>query len=171
MDLIGWATNEPIVRDSEWFTLNFRECELSLYRLSFSILKNVQDSQDALSETALKAYKYRNRLKDDKLFKAWISKILIREAYKIIKTRNKVQWIPLEECKGSIEEDGLYGDLMEIIKSLPEDLAEVLVLFYYENYSVKEIAYIVGAREGTIKSRLFRGRQVLKKYLDDIEEV
>lgn len=170
MDLIGIFTNDIAVRDNEWFTKKFRECEPNLYRLAFSILKNVADSQDALSEAALKAYQYRNKLKKEEMFKAWMSKILIREAYKIIKKRNNVHTIPLEECGEIVEEDGLKGELIECIKTLPADLAEALVLYYYEDYTVKEIAYIVGVREGTIKSRLFRGRQILKKYLKSDEE-
>ena len=166
MDLVRGARIVTCEYGQEWFVSNIRSIEGSLYRLAFSILKNVQDSEDALSEATLKAYKYRHRLKDKGAFKAWMSKIVIREAYKILKKNKRIISVPLEECEEVVSNDGLHGELIEIIKTFPPDLATVLILFYYEKYTVKEIAHIVGVREGTVKSRLYRGREELRQTIE-----
>ena len=137
MDLVRGARIVTCEYGQEWFVSNIRSIEGSLYRLAFSILKNVQDSEDALSEATLKAYKYRHRLKDKGAFKAWMSKIVIREAYKILKKNKRIISMPLEECEEIVSDDGLHGELIEIIKTFSPDLATVLILFYYEKYTVK----------------------------------
>lgn len=166
MEFVEEIRESDSENENEWFISNIRNIEGSLYRLAYSILKNVADSEDALSETILKAYKYRHKLKDNSAFKAWMSKILIRESYKILKKNKRINSVPLEEIEETCTHDGLQGELIEIIKTLPPDLATVLILFYYEKYTVKEITHIVRVREGTVKSRLYRGRSELKKYLE-----
>ena len=165
MDLVEATRGMEHENDHEWFTSNVRKIEDSLYRLAFSILKNRADSEDALSEAILKGYKYRSKLKDDTAFKAWLSKILIREAYKILKKNKRLISIPLEECEEMSDDDGLQGELIEVIKTLSPDLSTVLILYYYEKYTVKEIAHIVRVREGTVKSRLYRGREELRQHI------
>lgn len=165
MDWVEVSREITYENEQEWFASNIRQIESSLYRLAFSILKNIPDSEDALSEAILKAYKYRNKLKDSQAFKAWVSKILVREAYKVLKKNKRIMSVPLEEYEEIGVNDGLQGELMEVIKTLPADLATVLILYYYDQYTVKEIAHIVEVREGTVKSRLYRGREELKQHL------
>ena len=165
MDLAEVTREVVYENEHEWFTSNVRKIEVSLYRLAFSILKSIPDSEDALSEAILKAYKYRNKLKDSSAFKAWMSKILIREAYKILKKNKRIINMPLEGYEETAASDGLQGELIEVIKTLTADLATVLILYYYDKYTVKEIAHIVGVREGTVKSRLYRGREELRHHI------
>ncbi len=147
------------------FVLQIKELQGSLYRLAYGILKNVQDSEDAISESILMAYKYKNKLRSQEAFRPWITKILIRESYKILNKNKKIMKVSLEECHELTSEDGLRGELIEVIKELPDELSVVLILFYYEEYTVKEIAKLVSLREGTVKSRLYRGREKLKQCI------
>lgn len=171
MDLIEISSIVPTNIEENQFVTKVKELEGSLYRLAYSILKNVQDSEDAISETILMAYKYRNKLKKQEAFRPWITQILIRESYKLLKKNKRVMKVSLEECHELVKEDGLGGELIEIIKELPDELSIILILFYYEDYTVKEIAKLASLREGTVKSRLYRGRELLKQYILRDKEV
>ena len=68
------------------------------------------------------------------------------------------------------KEDKLYTDLYDAIDDLPEDLRVAVTLFYIEGFSIAEIAKMLGSRENTVKTRLYRGRNQLRKILGDKEE-
>lgn len=147
-----------------------REAESTLYRVAMSILKNDADSGDAVQEALLKAFEKLDTLQEEKYFKTWLTRILIHECYQI--RRKSKRLVPYEEYveREPGKEDQVYTDLYAAIEKLPEDLRIAVTLFYIEGFSIAEIAQIVGSRENTIKTRLYRGRMQLRKSLGDKEE-
>ncbi|MBR5798684.1 MAG: sigma-70 family RNA polymerase sigma factor [Lachnospiraceae bacterium] len=136
----------------------------NMYRLALSILQNQYDAEDAVSESVLKAYKNLDRLQDADKFKSWILQITANEARMIYRKRKKHYYADnMEALMPSFEED--YHELWDVVMLLLRPYREVIILFYYERFSIAEIARILQVREGTVKSRLARGRRMLKEFL------
>lgn len=138
----------------------------SLYRVAFSILRNDEEIYDAISNTTVIVFEKIKTLKKEEFFKTWITRILMNECYKIYNQNKKI--IHLETYK---QEELSYNDtyvdleMKTFIKSLDKDLQKIVVLYYFEEFSVKEIAELVKVPEGTVKSRLSRARNELSKLL------
>lgn len=150
----------------ETFVDLIQQNKISLYRLSKSILKNEADVEDAISETILKAYKSIDNLKSFDSFKPWLMKILVNECYSILKQHKKIE---LQEdfsaCTGSYEDK--HGDgLMVYLERLEENFKSVVILFYYEDLSIKDISKILKISEGTVKSRLSRAKAKLREIMN-----
>lgn len=148
----------------------------SLYRVSKSILKNDADCEDAVSEAIVKAFGNLASLKKDKHAKTWLTRILINECFHIRKQRKKVtllseedSWVleRREENSGNLLEVERYSEIYHFIGKLKENQRLAVILYYYEGYSVKEIASIMEVTQGTVKSRLGRARKILKQYLEE----
>ena len=138
----------------------------SMYRVAFSILKTEDEISDAISNTTVIVFEKISTLQNDEFFKTWLIRILINECYKICKQNKKI--IYLENLN---QENLTYSDkyvdfeIRKIIKSLDNDLHEIVMLYYFEDFSVKEISKILKIPEGTVKSRLSRARDKLSKLL------
>lgn len=145
------------------------EAERTLYHVSKTILSVDQDCEDAVQSAILKAYEKLNTLKEEQYFKTWIIRILLNECYRL--KRREQPEVSYEECfefvKAEDEED--YSELYLAIKKLPERIRITVVLYYVEGYSVKEIKQILKIPAGTVKSRLAKGRKLLKNRLKIVE--
>ena len=135
----------------------------SMYRVAFSILKTEEEISDAISNTTVIVFEKIHTLKSPEFFKTWLIRILINECNKIHRQNKKI--IYLENYN---QTDLVYNDkyddfgVRQAIKKLDEDLKTIVILFYFEDFSVKEISEIQKLPEGTIKSRLSRARKKLE---------
>lgn len=134
-----------------------------MYRLAYSIVKNDADAQDAVSDAILLALEKRNQIKNKDNMKAWLMQIVVNSSKQIIRKMNRVSYIEESQFEQSIAFEG--DELWLILSELEEELREVIVLYYYLQFSVKEISGIVKVPEGTVKSRLSRARTKLAKIL------
>lgn len=141
-----------------------KEYTMNMYRLAYGILQNRHDAEDAVSEAVLKAYENLPKLHDRNKFKAWIMQITANEAKKIYGKRKKNFCTEHMEELMPFFEDG-HHELWDVVRELEQPFREVILLFYYEQFSIAEIAKILKIREGTVKSRLSRGRRQLKDRL------
>ncbi len=156
--------------NKEAFSKLVEDVKIKLYKTGISILKNDDDTCDAIQETLIKAYKGINTLKNDKYFNTWIIRILINTSYDIIRKNEKI--ISIDE-KIEKEEDSYYDRYKEestletVLNMIDKDLKLVTVLYYYDEFSVNEISEFLNIPEGTVKSRLSRARgkiyDILKK--------
>lgn len=142
-------------------TLAMRE---TLYRVSFSILPNHADQDDAVQECIKKALTKRESLKQDSFFNTWITRILINECYQIKRKRKKE--VLFEEIHANLPETANF-ELADAVMSLDTGLRTLVVLFYIEGYSIKETSRIMKMPEGTVKWKLSRARTLLRNHLDD----
>lgn len=154
------------------FTKLIEENKLKFYKTAKVILKNDDDIYDALQEALISMYQNYEQLKEKKYFSTWATRIVINKCYDFLrKNRNNI--IPIDEkvendmkiAKYDQYEVDEYG-IKDAMKYLNEDLKLIMVLYYYDNYSVKEISQIINIPEGTVKSRLSKAREVLKQKLD-----
>lgn len=139
----------------------------TLYRVSMSMLKNEHDAQDAVSEAILKAYENLHKLKKEEFFKTWLVRILINECKHMLKKSGRATSLENEKLPEISSRDNPYQsvELGEAIDRLPKKIRLVVVMFYVEDYSVKEIKRVLNVPEGTVKSRLSKGRALLKENL------
>lgn len=142
--------------------------EVQLYRIAKSILKQDEDCEDAAQEAVTKAFEHLETLQNDRYAKTWLIRILINVCYDLAEKRKRQQ--VFEEEKYRREEQRIdYRDLYEALFLLEGENRLVLVLHYLEGFQVKEISEMLGIPEGTVKSRLYRGREKLKKILTEEE--
>ena len=158
--------------DSEAFKVIIETVKIKLYKTGMAILKNDDDTCDAIQETLISAYKNLNSLKNSKYFSTWIIRILINKCYDIIEKNRKVVAI---NQKMEIENTGYYqfyaseSILENVLNNIDSDLRTVTVLYYYDELSVSEIAETLNIPEGTVKSRLSRARNIIFEILKQKE--
>ena len=149
-----------------WFCDNIKNLENGMYRLSYSILKNEEDAQDAVQEAIYNAYKKLETLKDKRKFKSWIYKIVTNTSFEIL--RNKKNYIDIEQ--ENIAEEKIDIDtnltLWKAVQGLEQPYRTTITLFYYEDMSIKEISEITGSKVDAIKKQLSRGRDKIKEVID-----
>ena len=142
-----------------------------LYRIAFAITGNEENSKDAIGNTTLKVCEKIKALKNPIFFKTWITRILINECNNIIKSKKKLTTIDnIEEM--STEDLSLEKfAVKDVINKLHKNYRDILILYYFNDFSIKEISIILNIAEGTVKSRLSRAREEFKMYYIEKEEV
>ena len=155
-------TKEEFVRQAE-------DMRLPMYRVASAYLRQECDRLDAAQEALMKAWQALPRLKEEKYFKTWLIRILIRECVNIHRKQKRVtpvERLPEPESREAEPPSGLR----EAILSLPDSQRIVIVLYYMEGYTVEEIVKALRVPKGTVCSRLNRARQSLREYLEEEAE-
>lgn len=165
-ELIGKAKNH----DKRAFSELIMAIEKDLYFIAKTRLKNDDDIGDAIQETIYKAYKNIKKLRDNSIFKTWIIKILINECNNIYKKKSKYSISYEEKQMDKYIATRDNSDNMEfeiLIRDLDYDEKLILTLYYCSKYTVKEISKITKINENTIKSKMLRARNKIRKQLEE----
>lgn len=132
-----------------------------IYRLIYSYLFNIHDTEDVLQKSFIKLYKNNRILSlSNEDIKKWLFKISINEAKDILKSPWK-KIITLLDKDDDISSNNT-NSLIEPLKNIPENYRVPLYLHYYEGYSIKEIAILIKKTESAVKMRISRGKEKLK---------
>lgn len=137
-----------------------------MYRFALSVVRNPADAEDAVCEAISKGYEHLDSLKDAEKLSSWMMTIL----YNVSKTMyvKRKREIAIEDTTiPEMTVENNHNELNEVVSRLKKNLKVVVVLYYYMGYHTKEIAKILGIREGTVKSRLSRARDELRKMLEN----
>lgn len=144
----------------------------TVLRAAYHYTGSYAEAEDITQEVFLKLHARPQKFSDDEHLKAW----LLRAAINRCKNYHKSFYVKknqtLDELNEGLLSYELSEDDMEIlkkIKALPEKYGEVLYLYYYEEYSVKEISGILDKNENTVSSLLRRARQKMKIELEKEE--
>ncbi|MBQ8940424.1 MAG: RNA polymerase sigma factor [Firmicutes bacterium] len=136
-------------------------------RTAFLITSDHYLAEDVLQETFIQCIKSIKTLKNNAAFKPWFYTVLVRTAYKVIK--HKKHFVPAEDIYDKAD-TAVYDTypsenprILDCIKKLKPVLRSTVVLFYYNELTVKEISRIMQCPQGTVKSRLNTARKILKK--------
>ena len=149
------------------FTHLVLESEETLYKVSMSMLRNEKDCEDAVQTAILTAYEKLNTLKNEEYFKTWIVRILINTCNKHLNSRKKI--VDIQDYQNTTATSNFSSEELEVrlaVEKLPLKIRQVVVLYYTEGFSVKDIKAILKIPEGTVKSRLSKARELLKIELD-----
>lgn len=140
----------------------------SLYRAAFAVCRNPQDAEDVVQETLLAYFRSDKEFESDEHIRAWLIRVAVNKAKNATVCFWRRNRRSLEDYMESLTfEDAGDRDLMDAVLRLPERYRIVLHLFYYEDYSIREIAELLNLGEGAVKSRLSRGRQQLRRTLTE----
>lgn len=134
-----------------------------LYRVAYSMLHNDDDCKDALQETALKAWEKRGTLREQSYFRTWITRILINTCYDTQRKRKRT--VSLEEAP-ELASPPPDPTLAAALDALPEKLRLPLVLCCVEGMSYAEAAQALRLPAATLRGRIHRAKQQLRKELD-----
>ena len=149
--------------DKGTFIAGIEACSEMMYRVAWSILRNETDVQDALQDAALKAWEKRDRLREEKYFRTWLTRILINACYDTQRKHRKI--VPLEKVPAQIPASAPDPELAMALEAVPEKLRLPLVLCYSEGMSYEEAAAALGIPAATLRGRLRRGKDALRKEL------
>ena len=144
--------------------------EIKMYKTAKTILNCEDDINEAIQQTIILVYNKINQLKNDKSFGTWIMKILVNQCKKIWNQNNKrdEKHIELEDnIKLTTPEKEDYSFVNKAMEKLSDEYKEVTILYYYDEFSIKEISKILNIPKGTVKSRLAIARQTLSKLLKE----
>ena len=148
-----------------------------LYRVAFSLLQSKESAEDAVQDTFARYLSHGDHFRDSEHEKAWLLRTAINKSKNHLKSGWIKRTVPLNETDNSGIDDSMNekNQVMEAVLSLPEKYRTVIHLFYYNGYSIKEIAAIVGKKPATVGTLLARGRTLLKNMMiggfDEDEQV
>lgn len=149
----------------EQFTTEVLAAEKSLYHVAKSILGSDEDCADAMQNAVMIAFTKLDMLKEDAFFKTWLTRILINEAYQIVRKRKEqVSWEEYMETQPS-EEAGQYSEIYDAVMKLDKIYRIPFVLHYVEGFSIQEISQMLTISAGTVKTRLCRSRNMMREVL------
>lgn len=138
-----------------------------LYRTAYLYIGNREDALDIVQETAYKGLIAIRQLKNETYFLTWLTKILIHCAFDVMKKKNKE--IPAEEIveysAELFETKDTNIDLLSAVSQLKDHYRTAIILFYFKDFSIKEVAKTMDVPENTVKTYLSRGKVELKKRL------
>lgn len=131
--------------------------------LAFTYTKNVQDAEDIAQDVFLELWKRQPDFESEEHRKAWLLRVTVNKSKNLMKSfwkRNRGDFVTES---GAMAETDL--DLIQAVISLDKKYRLPIHLFYYEGYSIREIAELLHEKETTIGTRLERGRKKLKEML------
>ena len=154
--------------DKEAFSRQVTAMQTSLYRVAASYLRGEADRLDAVSEAIARAWEKRGTLRDERYFKTWMTRILIRECIPI--TRCQKRAVPVETLPEQISDDAAYDRVNLLrwgLEQLPQRQRTMIVLHYMEGYDVNETARIIGTTKGAVCAGLSRARDTLRTLIGE----
>lgn len=147
----------------ETFTELIMENEEILYKVGMSMLKNETDVQDAVQTAVLTAFEKLSTLKHEEYFRTWLIRILINVCNKQLRQRkNTAKPVDIPTDQTSAEQ----VEVRTAVEALPLKIRQVIIMYYSERFTTKEIGEILRIPKGTVLSRLDRGRKLLKMELE-----
>lgn len=142
-----------------------------VYKIAYSQTKDKNHAEDVFQEVFLRLIKKKPSYKSKEHLKAWLIRVTINCSKNIFLSFHFKKRAELSNdivaSNMEIEKSEVYYAVMD----LPKKYKDTLYLFYYEGYSIKEIANILHKKEATIKTNLHRGRNLLKINLEGVESV
>lgn len=159
-----------------------RRHERRVFRVAFAVLGNVEDAEEAMQDTLVKAFRHLDQFRKDARFSTWLTRIAVNTA--IEKRNSRKNYVPLAEAETAeaavtpkrfepwrSNPEELYGKqevhrmVEQVIQSLPEIYREVFVLRDVEGLTAEEASDVLGIKIPALKSRLLRARMLMRETL------
>ncbi|MCG7376159.1 sigma-70 family RNA polymerase sigma factor [Paenibacillus sp. ACRSA] len=158
--------------DETVFVQSIMEHQDTLFSIAYSYLRNRHDALEAIQEMTCRAWMKRRSLKNENAFKSWIIRILIYICIDEQRRRKRTTPIANEELDDALTDAatgyGIDADQLAIrtvLQSIKPKYRHVLLLKYYNDMTLAEIAAILGKPEGTVKTWQHKGLEQLRKLM------
>lgn len=140
----------------------------SIYRVALNGCRNYADAEDVVQNTFLKLWNRKEDFESDEHARKWLIRVAINDCNSLWRSSWKRRTTYLDELSqepvfSTPEKSCLYYAIME----LPAKYRQIIYLYYFEDYSVKEVAQIMGISESAVQTRLLRARQKIKERLKE----
>ena len=142
-----------------------------VYRVALNGCKNKYDADDVVQNTFIKLLKCKKQFEDDEHVRNWLLRVAVNECNSIWNSSWRKKVVSLEESR---EEEPAFStseksELYDVVMKLSPKYRQVVYLYYYEEFSVKEVAEVLRISETAVQTRLQRARQKLKIQLGGME--
>ncbi|MGN0441509.1 MAG: RNA polymerase sigma factor [Acutalibacteraceae bacterium] len=134
-----------------------------IYRIAYQNLRSSYDAEDIMQDVFLSLLKSNVGFSDSAHIKAWLIKVTVNKCIDFKKSARYRTTVTLDEQTARYDSEEL-GVMDEIFK-LPEEERNIIYLYYYEGYTIAEIAQILGKKQNTVNSKLQRARKKLQSLL------
>lgn len=152
----------------EWIRQNKKQ----LYWLAYSYVKNEQDALDIVQDSIQKAMQNYQQLLNKEKLKSWFYRIVINTSLDFLKKFRRVQVTDDETLlylSSSSEDQYENLDLAGALERLPTKYREIVILRYFEDLKIEEVAYILKENSNTIKTRLYKALKILRIDMEQEE--
>ncbi len=141
----------------------------TVFRVAYCYVQNHADAEDIVQDVFLSLYTYKKPLCGDEHIKAFLIRAAINRSKDLLKSCRRRLSLPLTEAENISAEQPECGtgELLPVVMKLKPKYSTALYMFYYEGYSVEEIAKTLGEKPSAITTRLSRGRKQLKELLTE----
>ena len=175
----GWV-REALAGDQEAFARLVESYQAAIYNLAYRMLENASDAEDAAQETFLRAYSRLRSYDPARKFSSWL--LAIAAHHCIDRLRRRRWTTPLEDIplgrrfstgrdpEREIEREEEREEIRRLLERLPPDYRLVVILYYWNDLSCRQIGQVMGLGEGAVKSRLHRARRMLAQGLREERE-
>lgn len=147
-----------------------KENQEKLYKVAYTYTKNSELALDVVQEAITKSLENIHKLRKEKYVKTWFYRILINESIKAYKGNKyfiDYESATNEVYNGSYENEVINNlDIYTVIQGLNQKVKTVIILRFFENLKIEEIAYITKTNTNTVKSRLYKGIGEIKKEIE-----
>lgn len=157
--------------DAEAFIQLMEDNKESMKRIAYAYLKQDEDAADAIQDTILDAFEHIHKLRKEEYFKTWLTRILINNCTRIYR-QNKRQPVCDADGPEYMQKEGGGGveaqsdlEFRNLLEHLPEESRMIFQLHFGEQYTLSQIARILKLNENTVKSRLRRGKEELRRWV------
>lgn len=140
-----------------------------VFRIALNECKNREDAEDMVQNTFLKLLQHKKAFDSEEHQKHWLIRVTINECHSLFTSpwRQKTQSLDtIPDSAGNMSPE--QGDLYYAVMDLPARYRHVVYLYYYEEYSIREIADILNVKESTLQTRLMRARTLLKEKMKGV---
>lgn len=181
-----WHANNQ----SDEMDINFQDKEIvieqlmvlyaeNVYLLAYSFVKDKGLAEDISQEVFLKVYKYLDRFRGESALKSWIYRITVNTCKDFLKKKSLKQLLlknsffenfkKTESTEASFLKVDRNEQLLQTILTLPTKYREVIVLHYFYDLKINELSSVLGLNKNTVKTRLSRGRSLLRREMIDMK--
>ncbi|MBQ4425885.1 MAG: sigma-70 family RNA polymerase sigma factor [Lachnospiraceae bacterium] len=136
-----------------------------IYRIAVHNCQSPADAEDILQDVFVELLTKCPCRDDPEHLKAWLIRVTVNKC----KSLHRLAWrrknVSLDECPDLVQPED--AGVMEEIRQLPENMCNIIYLYYYEDYTIAEIAEILGKNQNTVSSTLQRARRKLRDLLEE----
>lgn len=137
-------------------------------RLALACLGNLADAQDVCQDVFIKLYRHDPSFADAEHEKAWILRVTINACRDVLRSPWRKWFSPVERLPDNRTEGG--DEVVSFVLALPRKYRTVIHLYYYEGYQTAEISRLLNMKESSVRTRLRRARELLRKSMEGEEE-
>ena len=138
-----------------------------VYRIALNCLRVPADAEDAAQTVLLRLWQSDTEFAGGEHLRYWLARVTVNVCRDMTRSPWRRRTVSLDSCREPVFQDPEHRELYEAVMALPAKYRVAIHLFYYEDYSVEEIAAILHITPGNVKTRLSRGRSALRGALQE----